>query len=200
LKATWIRNNILNGLRTLNADVEGVPVNFIYLYPTISRLSQYLNGVVSGQQADPIQETMQRMNELVEKYSTGFVQHKPTVEAKPETETILLTGSTGGLGSYILAHLIQDDAVSKIYCMNRKGRTSSSERQKSAFEMRGIDMELLNSEKVVFLEGESSLPNLGLSGEQYDEVRSEITSVLHVGMCSLDTATVIVIGFDGSVQ
>lgn len=200
MKATWIRNNILNGLRSLKADTEGVPVNFIYLYPTIARLSQYLNGVVSGQQADPIQETIQRMNDLVNKYSTGFVQHNPVLETNPETETILLTGSTGGLGSYILAHLIQDDAVSKIYCMNRKGRTSSSERQIAAFEMRGIDTALLDSKKVVFLEGESSLPNLGLSGEQYDEVRSEITSVLHVGMCSLGTAAVIVVGSNKSLQ
>lgn len=181
LKATWMRNNLLNVLRSMDVNTESIPVNFVYLYPTINRLSQYLSSAADGHQADPAQETIQRMNDLVEKYSTGFVQHKPVFGASTETETVLLTGSTGGLGSYILEYLIQDEAVSKIYCLNRKGRTTCLERQKLAFRNRGIDTTSLDSDKLVFIEGESSLPYLGLSKEQYEEVQESVTSVLHVG-------------------
>ncbi|KAF5353868.1 hypothetical protein D9756_007248 [Leucocoprinus leucothites] len=185
LKATWIRNNLLNILRSINIDTEAIPINFIYLYPTISRLSQYLSDVANGNQSDPTQETMRRMNELVEKYSADFKQHVPIHDKSPGREIVLLTGSTGGLGSYVLEYLINDDGVSRIYCLNRKGKKGSLERQEMAFKDRDIDITLLGSEKVVFVEGDASETCLGLTRELYEEIRSSITSVLHIGKSRL---------------
>ncbi|KAF9451607.1 acetyl-CoA synthetase-like protein [Macrolepiota fuliginosa MF-IS2] len=180
LKATWIRNNLLNILHSINVDTTSIPVNFIYLYPTTSRLSGYLSSLTSGREPDLAEGAVERMNDLVRKYSVDFPQHRPTTNEIPVTETVLLTGSTGGLGSYTLENLILDNAVSKIYCLNRKGRTGSLERQKSAFKGRGIDLALLNSGKLVFIEGETDHPYLGMGKEQYEEVRDNITTVLHV--------------------
>ncbi|KAJ3569819.1 hypothetical protein NP233_g4796 [Leucocoprinus birnbaumii] len=180
LKATWIRNNLLNILRSIDINTEEIPINFIYLYPTINRLSQYLSDTANGNKTDPTQETIRRMNELVEKYSSDFKQHLPSHNTRSEKEVVLLTGSTGGLGSYVLEHLINDDGVARVYCLNRKGRKGSLERQEMAFVDRDIDLALLKSGKLVFVEGDAAEPCMGLTEALYEEIRSNITSVLHI--------------------
>lgn len=181
MRATWLQNNLLNILRSIDIETESIPLNFVYLHPTIGSLSRYLSGVACGHHSDPTEGILELMNHLAKKYSTGFLQHKARLSDAPVSETILLTGSTGGLGSYILEHLVLDNTVSKIYCLNRKGQVGSLERQKAAFMKRGINNAVLNSDKLVFLEGEVDHPYLGLLEQQYEEVRESITCVLHVG-------------------
>jgi hypothetical protein len=171
----------MNVLRSIDVNTEGIPINLVYLHPTIGRLSRYICDVAQGHKSDSTQETIQRMNELVEKYSSGFPQHIPVPDIPSPTEIILLTGSTGGMGSYVLECLINDEKVSLIYCLNRRSIKGSIERQRTAFENRAIDLTLLGSRKLIFLEGDASEPYLGLSEERYAEVRKNITSVLHIG-------------------
>jgi thioester reductase-like protein len=86
---------------------------------------------------------------------------------------VVLTGSTGGLGSYLLASLLQREDVSVIYAFNRpsKGSTSSIQRrQQNGFEDRGLDVNLLHSEKLVYVETDTSHDHLGLNKELYEKV------------------------------
>jgi len=94
-----------------------------------------------------------------------------------------LTGSTGGLGSYLLASLIQRDDVSVIYTFNRPSRDAASsiqQRQKSSFEDRGLDVTLLHSGKLVYVETDTSHDRLGLDKELYQKVcfTSSLTRVV----------------------
>jgi hypothetical protein len=128
------------------------------------------------------------MERMVAKYSQVFPQHQQSVDAKaPKEEVVLLTGSTGGLGSYVLDYLLRDPSISCIYALNRadtKGGRSSSERQKTAFEENGLDPRRLVSRKVVMLDGDTALENLGLENSVLEKVRNEVTAIIHNGMCS----------------
>lgn len=53
-----------------------------------------------------------------------------------DTLTVVLTGSTGSLGSYLLDSLRSDRTVDKVYCLTRDG---TKERQQKAFQERGLD-------------------------------------------------------------
>jgi len=127
-------------------------------------------------------KTIAEMNKLVEKYTTNFPLHS-AVDYSPPTEVVLLTGSTGGLGSYILEALVLNSSISRIYALNRRGnqKSTSHERQRRAFEDRGIDLVILESPKIVFLEGDANLDLLGLSTSVYEQLRTCLSCIIHSG-------------------
>ncbi|KAF8215571.1 hypothetical protein K438DRAFT_1748501 [Mycena galopus ATCC 62051] len=61
-----------------------------------------------------------------------------------------------------LGDLLSIPFIERVYAFNRRGRTSVSERQKEAFVDRALDVTLLASEKLVYLEDDTSKADLGL--------------------------------------
>jgi len=138
----------------------------------------------SANNADGSIDLYSEMENMIRKYSQKFPRHQPSIE-RTTGDVILLTGSTGGLGSYILEALIRDSTVSRIYAFNRKSsRVSGSlqERQRASFEDRDIDVSLFESEKVVLLEGDTAAERLGLDQDVFDAVRTSVTCIIHNGM------------------
>jgi hypothetical protein len=121
---------------------------------------------------------------VVDKYTETFPARLTANESAYPSSTgnvYLLTGSTGGLGSNILAHLLQAPAVERIYAFNRPSKSSTSqERQLSAFRQRGLNTSLLSSEKIVYVEGELSVSGFALDGKLYREV----SKVLSAASCA----------------
>lgn len=122
---------------------------------------------------DGIESSSAAIEKMIEKYSVGLAPICRSDEVVPDYAVALLTGSTGGLGSFILEALLKHPRVRKIYAYNRpsKSLVTVQKRQKDAFTDKGLDTNILNSEKLVYLEGDSTLPTLGLSVELYNEVR-----------------------------
>lgn len=88
---------------------------------------------------------------------------------------ILLTGSTGSLGSYILDSLVANSKVVRIYCLNRGPR--SLERQQKSQDAKGLSP--LASNKIVCLDADLSKPLFGLPVDQYKALLRETTNVIH---------------------
>ena len=98
----------------------------------------------------------------------------------PHRHVVLLTGSTGGLGSYLLASLLSYDDVAVVYAFNRPSKTTPIQRrQRAAFEDRGLDTTLLDSEKLIYVEGDAAQPNLSLDDRTYAEIRDSVTVIVH---------------------
>ncbi|KAJ6479301.1 hypothetical protein C8R47DRAFT_1178494 [Mycena vitilis] len=117
---------------------------------------------------------------MIAKCSEGFkalVPEKTTSVASGMV--VLLTGSTGGLGSHMLEILLRLPSVQRVYAFNRKGRTSSSERQLDAFTDRALVVGLLSSPKLVYLEGDTSSAELALPSEISSTLRDTLTCIIH---------------------
>ncbi|KDQ15200.1 hypothetical protein BOTBODRAFT_145241 [Botryobasidium botryosum FD-172 SS1] len=124
--------------------------------------------------------TTQELEALVAKYTADFPVHRPTVPA-PSSEVALVTGTTGGLGSALLAHLVMLPTVSRIYAFNRKdvkGRPLK-QRQAEALTVRGLDGSVVDSPKVVLIEGNGAAPDLGISESLFAEMRDSVTFIIH---------------------
>lgn len=91
--------------------------------------------------------------------------------------TVLLTGSTGSLGSYLLDSLVRQQHVRKIYCLNRA--EDGLARQKMASDDRRLDTTAWGEERVEFLHVDLSLPIFGLSRKKYDQLLQESTHIIH---------------------
>ncbi|KAI4517458.1 NAD(P)-binding protein, partial [Schizophyllum commune Loenen D] len=118
--------------------------------------------------------------------------------------TVLLTGSTGHLGSEILASLLTDERVEMVYTLDRAGKGNSldrarkgasldragrgvsdgatagvRDRQRTRWADKGLDDELLQSPKLAPLEGDVSAPRFGQSEEVYSEMLASVSVIIH---------------------
>ncbi|KAF4618223.1 hypothetical protein D9613_011591 [Agrocybe pediades] len=191
LQATWIRNTIINVLKnSTEAETDKIATNVVYEYPTIASLTTFLGNLVSGKQGAPGIDVAARasaMHAMVEKYTiTEFPIHPRAADkvedARPSGgDVVLVTGTTGGLGTYLLAELISNPSVSRVYAVNRgKDAAALRERQRKALVQRGVDpQKILESEKLVLLIADTSAPLLGLSEDEYEKIRSSLTHIIH---------------------
>ena len=94
-----------------------------------------------------------------------------TIRGNPEPgTTVLLTGSTGNLGSYILKTLLRDPKILRIYAFNRHSSHQPLDRHIERFENNGFDKAWLTSDKLTFVEGDTSQDDLGIEPSLFNEV------------------------------
>jgi len=103
------------------------------------------------------------------------VDNKVNIDARPGS-VILLTGSTGSLGSYLLESLLQDPTVLKVYCLNRGDATEA--RQTRSHLEKGLKTNL-SDERAVFLKCDLLQPYLGLLTSDYTALLHDVTHVVH---------------------
>jgi FlaA1/EpsC-like NDP-sugar epimerase len=110
------------------------------MYPTINKMAAAILA-----QLDPTLESAPAISQvdairaMIEQYSIDM----PTVTLAQKVAqdtvgaTVVITGTTGGLGSDILLKLLHDDAVEHIYALNRSSSSATIEaRQSAAFRTR----------------------------------------------------------------
>ncbi|KAF8195302.1 hypothetical protein K438DRAFT_1968611 [Mycena galopus ATCC 62051] len=184
LQATWIRNALLRALReSAQLDTRQDTRNFVYDHPTIHRLADYIFALASGQQdADgSVEAKSKAMHAMVEKYAQDFPHHTGDQDAPPTSaKVVLMTGSTGELGCYLLEQLLAAGQVVQVYALNRPSRHQDlRERQAHALVNRGLNADLLDSPKLSLLEGDLARPNFGLTAAIYGEMQRKVTHIMH---------------------
>jgi thioester reductase-like protein/acyl-coenzyme A synthetase/AMP-(fatty) acid ligase/aryl carrier-like protein len=97
----------------------------------------------------------------------------------PAEKAILLTGSTGALGSHLLNNLLERGEY-MIYCLNRS--PDSQNLQVSRNKTRGLPIMFPEGRVkgcVKFLTGDSALPQFGLNDEDFRELHGTVTHIMH---------------------
>ena len=121
------------------------------------------------------------MNGFVDKYTQNFPTHNPGGAATPQEHVVLISGTTGAIGSNTLAELYKSSNVARVVVLARNSTTSIFVRQKKALENRGLDPSIIDSSKLILLEGDPALPRFGLEEDVYMELGSTVTHILHIG-------------------
>ncbi|EGN97840.1 hypothetical protein SERLA73DRAFT_109083 [Serpula lacrymans var. lacrymans S7.3] len=184
LQATWIRNTIFHALRTsAQVDTRNFSSNLVYQYPSIRALASFMHDQLSSTPSasnDKTDAKCQDMLQMAEKYSQAFSRHVPSIEL-PETEAVLVTGTTGGVGAYLLGELLNSAKIARVYAINRKHSSGNPllDRQKLVLGQVGLDPALASHPKLVLLEADVSEPEFGLGTEKVDEMRTSVTHIIH---------------------
>ncbi|KAK0480581.1 hypothetical protein IW261DRAFT_1473414 [Armillaria novae-zelandiae] len=173
LQATWIRNTLLRALQdSTEFDIRQTTDNFVYKCPSIAQLAKFLTSVAQGKHvAVGSGYPVDSMQTMVDKYSKGFVVTPESNSDTGNRKVVLITGTTGALGSHILASLALDENVRHVYAVNRPGDASVNERQRRAFSRHGLDVGL---EKITMLEVDLSEKSQALT-----EVIGSVTHIIH---------------------
>lgn len=90
--------------------------------------------------------------------------------------SVILTGSTGNLGTYLLAALANSSAVSKIYCLNRS--QDAEQRQSDLLKERGLSVQD-SCTSIVFIASQYDALHLGLGKDIYQTLLDNTTSIVH---------------------
>ncbi|KAK3300367.1 putative NRPS-like enzyme [Chaetomium fimeti] len=100
---------------------------------------------------------------------------RPATTERSGEMTVILTGSTGSLGPYILEALNRNPKVARVICLNRSAK--AAERHALLCSARGFAA--LPPSRVQFLKADLSLPQLGLGRASYGMLVSSVTHIIH---------------------
>ncbi|KAL4759228.1 putative NRPS-like enzyme [Aspergillus foveolatus] len=153
----------------------------IYARPSINKLAAFLFSILNGTSngATEISRTEQITN-LVTKYTHDLPSDPQRQRPVSSSQTVILTGSTGSLGTYLLNTLLQDTSISKIYCLNRSD--TAKMKQTTSFEEKALDATPLTDEdRVEFLTAALGEPNLGLELDKLTTLLESVTLIIHNG-------------------
>ena len=113
----------------------------------------------------------QELQALVNSHTEDFPSRRVPDGLAPHGNVYLLTGTTGCLGSNMLAQLLEAPATTRVYAFNRPSKSATLQaRQLSAFRQRGLNTDLLSYEKLVYVEGDLTARSFALGDELYGEV------------------------------
>lgn len=182
---------VINASRLLRAGLEAagfhtdgtsLATRVIYGNPTPRRLAQYLMAtLISGDGKDSANEDVEQqrvMKQLHDKYTRHLQAGKPgRAEASDDEQVVLLTGSTGMLGSYLLDQMSRDPKVKKVVCLNR-AEDGGVKQQARAMRERGLD-ETYGGGKAEFHHVDISRSDFGLPRDVYQRLLAEADRFIH---------------------
>ncbi len=149
----------------------------VYSNPSVRALVTLVSALTEGTApASQAAETSeQKMKKFYELHTSELPLTARPAQPKPaDSFVVLLTGSTGSLGSYILDSLVSDPRVSKVYCLNRG--PASRQRQHGSQLAKALQPPPDN--KVEFFDADLSKPYFGLSAQQYKRLLDEVTTAI----------------------
>ena len=195
---------LASGLRALlhphlnPTDLSTIAAKMIYANSTVDNLAKYISGLLgmtTGSGGDVAAKRVIRMSTMLDKYTKGLPEAKiGAMQANGVAHTngisrpsvvahingtgaalrIVLTGSTGSLGTQLLQALVNSPLVSKVVCLNRA--EDALQRTQKAFAQRNVKVNLSKAE---FHKAQFADTHFGLSTEIYDKLRDEADVIIH---------------------
>ncbi|KOS17713.1 Carboxylic acid reductase [Escovopsis weberi] len=183
LRVVSLSKHIFLGAKAAGFDVdyETVSPRVIYAQMAPRALAEHLLSRLSGGddtcalQRNDVHE-MGAFTRLVEKYTSDLPPpNKGQQEPLNDDQTIIITGTTGSLGAYMLDRLVRSSRVRTIIALNR-GDDGGASRQVDISADRGLSTDF---SKVEFLGGDLSLPTWGFGKEIYEKLLASADRIVH---------------------
>ncbi|KAI3001897.1 hypothetical protein CBS147345_8491 [Aspergillus niger] len=96
---------------------------------------------------------------------------------RDDGHVVILTGSTGTLGAYILLELLQMPNIHRVYCLCRSADAAS--RQIRGFQLQGLGVPGSFKNRVEYIRVDLPAPKLGMPDTKYEELRLSVDIVVH---------------------
>lgn len=128
------------------------------------------NGATNSTTSNDDSAAVQRMKAMVDKLAKGL----PTQQASKSHErtsslSVVVTGTTGFLGQFLLDALIQDPQFGKIYCLNRSKTAKDKFTSHSNHDISNVE----------FLQVTFGEPRFGLEESVFEKLRESVDVIIH---------------------
>ncbi|KAI0837983.1 acetyl-CoA synthetase-like protein [Hypoxylon sp. FL0890] len=152
----------------------------IFQNSSLAEFSRFVKHVLdNGAVPEAVSEATlaQSVNEIVERFVRTLPEKSPLqANRTPNTSIIALIGSTGYLGSNVVATLLKRPSVSRIYCLNRS--SDAKRRQEEALVKIDRSLQPL-LKKLEYMAIELGKPLFGLPQDEYDILVHEVGVVVY---------------------
>ena len=177
---------VINMVRQLKASLAKAEPDFpidlisakvIYSNPKAAQLAKSLHQLATkGDEVyqDLEQIRIQKMKDYLAKFSEDLPKATGQKAEKDDRLTVVLTGSTGSLGSYLIDALLAPKQVPRIICLNRS--SDAEEKQKEVNASRDLITDWGN--RIRFLKTDLSKPHLGLSSTDYEMLLHDTSYII----------------------
>ena len=166
-----------------------VPVTIVEDCATVSNLSDFVLRQRRGEKsdhADGDHAEVSLMLKMVENHSKRFAARSSRSTQSPlgtntsSSKFILLTGATGALGAHLLSHYLSNPSIAKVYCLVRGSDAhAATTRVQEALASRKLPLLPESDSNAVVLPCKLGEPDLGLSADQHELLKNEVTEIIH---------------------
>jgi thioester reductase-like protein len=157
-----------------------IPQGVIYKNPSLELLAKQLCTYdAANGEADRTAVTMEMLQSYEHQIDELASNTSSTLDAGqpiPCARVVVLTGSTGTLGSFVLNQLLKNPDIAHIYCLSRSQDPKSA--QTTGNKARKIPHEF-PKEKVTFLTADLRQSFLGLDPDTYSTLLNAATQIIH---------------------
>ena len=181
LQVIQIARYLKGGLEKSGIRAHSIAPSTIYTHPTIVKLTHEI--IYLAQESRTSREVdekmrVEQMSLILQKHSAGMIAQESQLSTRSTktAQTVLLTGSTGALGSYLLERLASCETIKRIYCLNRS--SDSERRQDRALASRGLKLHS-HRDRVVYLTSDMSKSDLGLDHVVYSDIIESVELIIH---------------------
>jgi thioester reductase-like protein/aryl carrier-like protein len=152
----------------------------VYQHPTVAALAGAVLAQGRGGQGGGADHDRREMELLLATYRQLILEIAvPAEKKKRDTEApmdVVLTGSTGTVGTFLLHALLGRPDVGHVFCLNRSPNAATVQRARLADA--GLSSDPVDG-RVSFLQADLAAPRLGLNATAYETVRSRTSLVIH---------------------
>lgn len=155
-----------------------IALSTIYQNPSVAGLANVIvaHNNRSSQSDHVIMENLLAVYaELISKIPVDISYAKRSRGTDPVN--VLVTGSTGAVGTQLLHSLLARDDIGKVFCLNR-GDDGGCAAQYNAFDSAGLSTSEFKS-RVTFIKADLQHPSLGLDDATTESLRSQVGLVIH---------------------
>ncbi|PWY95993.1 acetyl-CoA synthetase-like protein [Aspergillus sclerotioniger CBS 115572] len=165
-------------LLRVSLDKAGIKVfiepRTIYTHPNLTQLAAFVYSLAVSDAA-VVADATEACRALVAKYTHSL---PPPIPNKPAPSTdgqvIIITGTTGAIGSYLLDAALASPRVRKVICFNRAA--DGQARQTEASASRGLSTDFTKAE---VLQVDLTNPSFGLDSDTYTRLAGEVDRIIH---------------------
>ncbi|PYH46069.1 acetyl-CoA synthetase-like protein [Aspergillus saccharolyticus JOP 1030-1] len=166
------------GKATGVSSTSTVDAQTIYSYPTIDQLANYAYSLTTITTSSPTAadaDDVTTCTTFLEKYTHSLPAANPTKPpALTTAQTILITGTTGTLGPYLLSTALSNPNIAHIICLNRDPQAAT--RQKTSHATLSLPTDF---SRVEFHTADLTHPTLALPASTYTSLLQRVDRIVH---------------------
>jgi thioester reductase-like protein len=164
------------------SDVAWITARVVYQHPSINALSTMLHEQLAGPKdsattnSSASKDRKQKLERLTHKYIDTAIKAAKRYDQKQSNLHVLLTGSTGSLGTQILAKLASDPKVSKISCLDRSPEAQERVTKSLSSWPQSASLDL---SRVTFHQADFGQGGFGLDEDIFAELLDTVDVIIH---------------------
>ena len=165
-----------------NLAMHNIALSTMYTNPSMASLSEaivQLSDRTREIKTSVEQERTDVRKAIFEEYKEKIdrIKVQPKMRVEHSQKVVVLTGSTGALGSYFLDDLLRNPAVARVICLNRAQDSLSLQVRRN--QARGLPDPRTLGKDISFFTADLAKERLGLSAQVFDTLLADTTLVIH---------------------